>query len=344
MNAQTEAFDPIKSWFVAAEEIGEYIGIRFGRIAPGASEPEWIFLRHTDFDGIGGFAELLRRGGAVLPRLPQIRHPSNPSWLPLLRSLPKFLKPRRPLKWSPLKGRPMPSTSELQPPAVAWHLFDETTTTQIRRACRRGGFTINSFLLKHLTKAVRLSLQEESAVVPWMIPVNLRGKVRRDRDTANYSSYICVKVCSYETVQDLHRKVYAALARREHWANWYGYQTGRVLPMAMKKRMVETGRCMTQWHLGGFSNLGDWDSDKKISQPDCEGGWLFCPPVLRCQTVGAGCVTFQNRLSLTIQAHPELTSDPATPREWVQNWVKEIEIDLASLLPETVPFGSWLNS
>src|SRR5581483_11477434 len=122
MNAQTEAFDPIKSWFVAAEEIGEYIGIRFGRIAPGASEPEWIFLRHTDFDGIGGFAELLRRGGA---------------WLPLLRSLPKFLKPRRPLKWSPLKGRPMPSTSELQPPAVAWHLFDETTTTQIRRACRR---------------------------------------------------------------------------------------------------------------------------------------------------------------------------------------------------------------
>lgn len=49
--------DPISPWFVAAEQLGEFIGIRFGRVPPGQAEPEWFFLRHTDFDGIGGLAE-----------------------------------------------------------------------------------------------------------------------------------------------------------------------------------------------------------------------------------------------------------------------------------------------
>jgi NRPS condensation-like uncharacterized protein len=331
-----DAFDPIQSWFIAAESLGEYIGIRFGRIAPGERKPEWIYLRHTDFDGIGGFADILRKRGAVLSRLAQIRHPSPPSWLPLVRSIPKFLRPRRRLQWGPLTGKTTESTNSTPPPAVAWHIFDEATTTQIRRACRKNAFTINSFLLKHLTKAVRPFLKEECSVMPWMIPVNLRGKVFRGRDTENYSSYIGVKVCSYETVRDVHRKIYAALGRGEHWANWYAYKTGHILGHKTKQRFIATGKCTPEWYLGGFSNLGDWDPDKKITQPECEGGWLFTPPVLRCQMVGAGCVTFQNRLSLTVHTHPELTTDPTVPQGWVQNWVKEIEMDLSSVLSEPV--------
>jgi NRPS condensation-like uncharacterized protein len=296
-----------------------------------------MFLRHIDFDGIGGFAELLRRGGADVPRLPQIKHPSNPSWGALVRALPKFLKPRRRVKWGSLERGPVISSSPTQPPlAVAWHIFDESSTTQIRRVCRKNGFTINSFLLKHLTKAIRPFLHDESSVVPWMIPVNLRGKVIRDRDTANFTSYVGVKVCSYQTVQDIHQNIYAALGRGEHWANWYAYECGRLATHGMKKFMLQNDLAMSQWNLGSFSNLGDWDSEKTITQSECEGGWLFAPPVLRCQLVGAGCVTFQNRLSLTIQAHPDLTTSPASTQAWIQSWVKEIEIDVASILAEQV--------
>ena len=46
-------------------------------------------------------------------------------------------------------------TSPQPPPAVAWHVFDELATLQMRRVCRMAGVTINSFLLKHLTKAIR---------------------------------------------------------------------------------------------------------------------------------------------------------------------------------------------
>lgn len=338
-----EAGDPIQSWFIAAEELGEYIGIRFGHAAPDAKSPEWIFLRHTDFDGIGGFAELLRQRGVELPRLAQIRYPSSPSWLWLVKNIPKYLKPRRRVKWRPMeRGIQITSNSSTPPPAVAWYLFDEGSTTQVRRACRKVGVTINSFLLKHLTKAVRPFLEDESSVVPWMIPVNLRGKIVRDRDTANYSSYVGVKVRSYETVRDIHRSIYAALGTGEHWSNWYAYKTGRFLTSGIRRYLVATEKCMSQWNLGAFSNLGDWDPEKKWNQREGEEGWFFAPPVLRCQLLGAGCVTFQNRLSLTIQVHPELTTSSAVPQAWMDNWVKEIEMDLSSVLSEPVTMHSFI--
>ena len=324
--------DPVSPWFNACEDLGEYIGIRFGRIAPGTSVPEWFFLRHIDYDGIGGFAKLLRERGANLPRLPQLKHPASPSWLPLVNMLPRFLKPRQKVRWQSLECDPEVGKTPQPPRAVAWHIFDETSTTQIRRACRKNSFTINSFLLKHLTKAIRPFLEDESSVVPWMVPVNVRGKVFRERDTANFTSYVGVKVRSYETIHDVHKSIYAALGRGEHWANWYAYKAATWTTLGMKKFMIKNDLAMSQWNLGSFSNLGDWDAEKTNTQPTCSGGWLFAPPVLRCQLIGAGCVTFQNRLSLTIQAHPDLTTSPAVAKAWMQNWIKEIEMDLISML------------
>ena len=329
------ATDAVSQWFLDGEALGEYIGIRFGRVAPGRPEPEWIFLRHAEVDGIGGLAEILRRRGAQVDRLLQLKHPAPPSWLPLLGALPKYLTPRRRVEWTPLEQGPALGGSIAQPPpAVAWHVFDEATTTQIRRVCRKASVTVNSFLLKHLTKAIRPYLADQSSVVPWMVPVNLRGKVVRERDTANFSSYVGVQVRSYETVRDVHQNIYAALARREHWANWYAYRLGRLLGSPGRKFLITRQWATSQWYLGAFSNLGDWDFEKTIRQNDCLGGWLFAPPALSFQQVGAGCVTFQNRLSLTIHVHPHLTTNSAVPRAWVANWVREIEMDLVSLLEE----------
>lgn len=328
----TEPNDAIASWFRAAEDIGEFIGIRFGRLPAGATEPEWTFLRHTDYDGIGGFAELLRSRGANIDRLPQIKHPVSPSWLSLLRELPKFLQPRKRVKWAlpptdyTADGNPKP------PPAVAWHVFDETSTVQIRRACRKSGVTVNSFLLKHLTKAIRPFLADQSSVVPWMIPINVRGKVNRKRDTSGHTSYVGVKVRSYETARDVHRNIYDALGRGEHWANWRMYLMGRFMTASMRRLVVASGWGTSQYLIGSFSNLGDWDPECQITQPDCQGPWVFTPLSFRCLHIAAGCVTFQNRLSLAIQVHPCVTSEPAVPQTWIHNWIKEIDIDLASWL------------
>jgi hypothetical protein len=326
-----QATDPISAWFVAAQELGEFVGIRFGRIPPGADEPEWIFLPHTDFDGIGGLAEIFRRRGVKVDRLPQLRHPLAPSWVSLVRALPKYFGPRRGIKWGAVERGAANGDWAHPPTAVAWHVFDEEVTTRIRQVCRKAEFTVNSFLLQHLTKAIRPSLEDPASAVSWMIPVNIRGKVDRGRDTAVHTSYVGVKVGSGERVQSIHRNVYAALQRGEHWANWHLYLLGRFITPGLRRYLVATGWGGFQRNLGSFSNLGDWDPDQAITEPDCLGAWLFCPPVLQMLPVGTGCATFQNRLSLTIQAHPSLTTDPSVPGAWVKNWVKEIEMDLAGI-------------
>src|SRR5581483_12114961 len=93
--------DAIRPWFDAAEGLGEYIGIRFGHLPPGAAQPDWFFLRHSDFDGVGGLAHLLRERGADPGRLPQLKHPAPAGKAALLRALPQYLRPRRRVKWGP---------------------------------------------------------------------------------------------------------------------------------------------------------------------------------------------------------------------------------------------------
>jgi NRPS condensation-like uncharacterized protein len=319
------AYDPISPWFLAAEDLGEYISIRFGHVAAGKKEPEWIFLRHADFDGIGGFVKILRQRGATINSLPQLKHPSKQSRLDVLGLLPKFLQPRQRVQWN-LENE-IKEKAEVPKPtkAFAWHVFDEPTTLAIKQFSKKIGVTVNSFLLDHLTKIIRPFLKNNSSMVPWMIPVNLRGGITRDRDTANFSSYVGIKIYPKETVQKIQEKIYAALDRKEHWANWQGYALGKFSTHGIRKLLIAKERAMSQWNLGCFSNLGDWDSKKEITQPECLGGWLFCPPVLRCQLIGAGCVTFQNQLSLTIQAHPELTIDKKICVTWMNNWITEIQ-------------------
>jgi hypothetical protein len=169
-----------------------------------------------------------------------------------------------------------------------------------------------------------------------MVPVNLRGKVVRNSDVENHSSYVGVKIESFESVRDVHQKIYSALASGEHWANWYGYKSGRFLSARLRRMLLSNELATSQWNIGAFSNLGDWDPEKKLAIRECEGTWLFCPPVLRCQQVGAGCLTFQNCLSLTIQVHPELTTSSEVPRVWMQNWIKEVELDLGGVVTERI--------
>jgi hypothetical protein len=322
---------PIEKWFDSAEEIDEFIGIRFGYLAPGAVEPQWTFLPHKRVDGIGGFAELLRQRGATLDQLPQITDPRAPSLRSLLPFWLRSLAPRQRLAWDrlPIHGENAPVRRDISPPAVAWHVFDEHTTACIRRVCRQGQVTVNSFLMFHLARAMRPFFKQNKEALPWMVPVNMRGAVHRHSDTANYSSYVAIRVAPGHRMLDVHQAIHTALFNGEHWSNWYALFLGKVLPNSVRKWLLRHDRATSQWNIGSFSNLGNWDPEMRFDSASLRGSWLFSPPVLRQQNVGAGCVTFQGKLSLTIQSHPELTTNAEVPRRWLRAWLAEVEADLA---------------
>jgi hypothetical protein len=92
----------------------------------------------------------------------------------------------------------------------------------------------------------------------------------------------------------------------------------------MRKWLVKHGYASPKQNIGVFSNIGQWNSSEHIHSSDDRTIWLFCPPVWHTQKFAAGCVTFQNRLSLTIQAHPTLTTSCSTMENVMDCWVSEI--------------------
>lgn len=332
------AADPIKPWFEALESMDEFIGIRFGQVNQDTNTVDWKFLPHTDFDGIGAFAHLLREGGAEVNDLPKITHPAPLSWWAFLRTLPQMLGPRRRLELKPIDRGTKVEKANQPAPAVSWHVFNEEETAKIRRIARSAQVTVNSFLIKYLDRAVRPYLTDPSQAIPWMVPVNLRGKVSQPRDTENHSSYVAIRIYASEGVKEVHRHIYETLQKGHHCANWKAFSASRFTSPSLKRHLINSDRAVSQWSLGGFSNIGAWDPEKKITQEKSKGPWLFCPPVLRTQLIGAGCVTFQGKLSLTLQLHPDLTTSPEVAQRWMQNWVNEIALGLPGATPiETSP-------
>lgn len=322
--------DPIKPWFQASEQLGDHVGIRFGRIAPNSTEPEWFYRSHADYDGIGGFTEILRAHGARVDDLPKIPHKRKQTWWPFIRSLPEYLQPRARVTWK--RNFPVTATpcANLPPEAVAWHVFDEDATARIKEFCRERGYTVNSFLLKTLSDAIFPELADKSKKIPWMVPVNLRGKVDRERDTENHVSYVRVAVARNDDSADVHAKIYKALDKGVHWANWNAYTALKFTPLAMKRGIIKIERVTSQWLIGAFSNLGEWDRDRTLRGEGIDGDWLFTPPAMRFFKIAAGCVTWRGRLSLCLHIHPQLSADPADARAWLDSWQKLIRNDIDS--------------
>lgn len=321
--------DPIRPWFEALEALDEFIGIRFGRIPPDNEEVDWIYVPHSDFDGVGAFGHMIRQAGHPLRKLPQISKRASAarnSWIPFLRSTPKLLGARHRLGWRPLEEGPPLENSGQSSPSAAWHVFTEEETQALLARSREEGVTLNSLLMTQLDRAVRPDLQNPQAVTPWMIPVNIRGVVRRSPDTANHTSYVAINIRSSDGFQGVEQHIHGALQRGEHWGAWKGYGATQFLPSLAKRQIIRKDRVLSQWNIGGFSNLGVWDPECEVTHRDLTGSWLFCPPVLRCQMIGAGCVTFQNRLSLLLQIHPELSTSPEVSRRWMRNWLAFLEM------------------
>ncbi|MEJ6581343.1 MAG: hypothetical protein QNL68_16280 [Akkermansiaceae bacterium] len=320
--------DVIRPWFEALEELDEFIGIRFGHQPPDALKPDWQFISHNEVDGIGGFARILRQRGTTLEQLPTLTHPQAFGPTALLNAIPGVFRSRQPLTW---KGgvEGSPSSRTQAPVAVAWYAFSAEETRKIREASRSLSVTVNSLLLRHLDSTIRSGLADSRQSLFWMIPVNLRGAVTRANDEENHSSYITARIEATDDTPRIHREVHRKLAMGQHMLTWKTYSVGRVLSPAFKKKIIRMNRAMAEPCIGAFSNLGQWDGDEKMTGNELAGNWFFSPPVLKFQTVSAGCMTFQNRLTLTLQVHPEISSDPEFTDRRIDQWVSTIKLDFA---------------
>jgi len=304
-------------WFRATEAEGNFMDIRYGRIPQGADQVEWSFVSHCECDGIGGFVRLLRERGIEVSDLPHGKNPTRAVIGPLWRLWKESLKNHDCALRADWNGHETPTPGPSH--AVAWHLFSETETHAIREMARRLKVTVNTLLLKHLDHAIRPAVRRPEAKIPWVIPVNMRGHVSFPDDTENHVSCVDVLIAAEDTPSQIHQQIRRRLEQGEHLANHFLLGLGKFLSHSVKVKYLTKARSKPAGNIGSFSNLGVWDPEKKIETTD---SWLFCPPVIRGQLLGAGCVTFQNRLGLALQGHAGTPPDLA--QCWMERWLQGI--------------------
>jgi hypothetical protein len=330
-----DADDPVGRCFAAHHQLGDHMGIRFGRLAPSSAEPQWLYMPHWRYDGVGGFAELLReRGAAKLERLPEMKKPDRPG---LWRHLQAVLRLQR--RVQKLQPWHIPDAAWLAPgseqprgsAAIGYRVLSRESTAALRRRARELSISVNSLLLWGLDPLARATWLLRTAAATdwskketqWMVPVNLRGGISLRRDTANHLGLMDVLLAPAATPAQVHAALRSELAQGAHWAAWRVLTMTRFLSPRGLSAVVQKEAERGVVHTGLFSNLGDWDPDER--SPEAEAKWLFCPQVTRKIPVAAGAVCWAGQLALTLQIHPMFAATDELVSEWAGRWVELLE-------------------
>jgi hypothetical protein len=221
-------------------------------------------------------------------------------------------------------------------PAAAWNGFDpswkssgpkpgtEVTTValdaaqsrRLARSARVQRVALNSLLLSALNRASRPELGPGPA--SWMFPVNMRGPVALACETANQTGYLQVQVDGAPSPSVVHRQINLAVRRGDHWASWLYLNAGRLVGYSGMRRMYkfQTARFGGRPFVGAFADLGRWEGI---------GQWCVCPPVALTCPLGAGSITCDGRLSLTIEAHPSIRREAGWTRGLMKSWLEVLD-------------------
>jgi len=325
--------DWVAEVFSAMRDCGENISIVYGRkpMASDKAEPTWFELPHDQYDGMSGLAAVLRRLGCRIERLPVLQG-DRFTFLRALRglyaALPLLGNKQR--HWQRFDGT---RNAEFAPVGerMAWDLFTEGETREIVLEARAAGVTVNTYLLFHLDAVIGAGLTRPDTCRLWMIPVNLRGAVRRDREAAPHMSFWAVDLDPNVSLAGLQAQISRLKQRAYHWGTWILLHAGALLGIEGMRRDIRRREKKNHGWTGIFSNLGVWEV------PDA-GHWIFGPAISRVHPVGAGCITMNGRMALTLQLHAAFGAGSPTAQALLRDW-KNACLQQHSTLPQAVAYG-----
>lgn len=298
-------------WFSELEAQGEDTTFRLGRVC-GTGEPTWVELPHHSFDGLGGLAHALTEHSQAQLELPQLSAPYPAPlqrWVAALRLL--FRRPPSLLAWRP--GRQQLALKER--PVAAWELLTAGQTSELRERARTEKVSMNALLLHALTQVLAPLLEPGAGNIEWVVPINMRGLEPDLAATDNQAATLDVYFPINASPAIIDGKLQEELRRNAHFGVWQLLRAlGAWGPRSV--RALARRELKVRKH-GSFSNLGNLQSSLRSSEPHW---WMAFNPVQRTRPVGAACLTFHGRLSLTLNIHPALGLDVGTVQQLVSHW------------------------
>jgi len=295
--------------------MGESFLFRLGRYRPDMSQPDWFFLPHQHFDGLGGLAHLLRTTQRTELEIPALAPDDRPStlaqWMAALRLLCQRLV--RPRPWRLAQTGSKTSTE----PAFAWTLFSAADTLTLRAGARSRGVSLNAWLLWGLAESCLAHLAPGREGAAWIVPINMRGAVPGERDTANLASILDVSFSLPTRPQAVDAALRKERRKLAHFGAWQLLQMVGRLPPWVRQAVVRHEANVPKH--GSFSNLGQL-GPLHGTEPDAREWWMVFNPVIRSRPVGMACLTWQGRMAVTLQLHPALNRSERETRDWLSTW------------------------
>jgi hypothetical protein len=316
--------DLIGEWFSALEAEGECFTFRLGRYREEMRGPDWYFLPHERYDGLGGLAHVLRTELETAIELPRSAEKPPSRFSKFLAALYCLLRRRsRPMRFRDEDPSFEPrSAAAVQPTALAWTLFSAAETEMVRNAARKQGVSLNAWLLWGLARSTLPSLVAGTGNFQWIVPVNMRGHAKTARDTDNAAWTLDVAFEPDAAPEQVQAAIGEQMRHKAHWGSWELFKLLRFLKPEALKAIAQ--REMQVRKQGSFSNLGRLEPRSDLIRSSGDW-WMVFNPVLRYRPVGAACLTWCGKLALTLQLHPALSRDPRVAREWLDAWRRFVE-------------------
>lgn len=294
-------------WFQLLQEAGEDVFIRVG-----VGGDEFALRSHVDFDGLGAVVDVLRAAG-VDAAVADGGVPAVSAATATLTALRFAADVPRHVDWWP-RG-----PAETAAPRTATKILGVDETRALVQAARDAGGTVTTLLLARLATTLAPALTTPTHAQPWMVPVNLRGRVQGPTPLSNTVGFLTLTQTSTSTAASTKQALARALAAGEAQATWQLNQIGKVVGRRGMQQILRKATSSGYKNVGNFSNLGVLD----VKNPALvAGGVTFLPPVARSQSCAVGVVTVAGRLSISCVLHPTVRVSHDAMKRWLDDVVR----------------------
>ena len=308
--------EPAVAGFLIAEELGEVMLMRFGRLRDPDAEPEWDYIPHVLLDGLGGFAHMLRTYEGHELKVSSSREVSPPSLKKKLSAVADALArekkspTRPPVPWKRYERSVIAGI----PKAVGWAVLTEEESA---RVTRRHTTSMNSRVLWAFDRAVAPLLAGPHPPRLWLMPVNMRGATGAADRMTNPVCAMPIEFSEGSSPEEVHAAVKEKFERGAHWGTWYLGRARHLLGASAMRTAMRAyyARPRHAW-MGTFSNLGD------CSVPGRKPNYLYIgvPPATLIYPITGAVMGWGGRLTLTLQAHASIATDPAEAMSMAAEW------------------------
>ena len=302
----SEDFDWVSLWYIAARERGINDICTVARLDTGTGELECHRFSHAQMDGVGALGQLLRDRGYPLDQLPQTKFVVPPPLHKRPLILWRAIREAGPQQIDWLDRDP---SRQGDPNTLDFLTFTVAETDRIRGRAKALGVSTNALMLESVNRIVVPQVTRGDGKGKWVFPVNLRGAVTKSRDTANHSTAIAISADRTTTAKDIDVQIRANLKAGAHWAAWWLLNIGRLIGLRGVRFLSRASEKKSHW-LGTFSNMGEWNMpnlrDPAINSNEV---WMAAPPGTKNYPISVACLTWNGRLAITMKIHPSINPD-----------------------------------